>query len=295
LRLGSNYWLQNEYERETDIHTKGNKTLNVTEIAPARFGFDWKEFWKHRELLYFLTVRDIKVRYKQTAIGVFWVLLQPLLTTIILTLVFSSFARFDSIGVSYPIFVLCGTILWLFVHTAITVTSNSFVGNTNLVTKIYFPRLIVPVASTMACVMDLFLSLPFVAILLFYYRVEITWQIALAPLFLFLVFVLAASFGILFSALNVRFRDVKFAVPFFLQVWLLASPIFYPASMIPEKWRLIFALNPLVGIIEGWRSSVFGSTFDLSLIGISSLSLLVLVIVSFTVFRSMEDDFADLI
>lgn len=275
---------------------RSNKTAtSVTEIVPAGPGIDWKDFWRHRELLYFLTWRDIKVRYKQTAIGVLWVLLQPVLTTAILTVIFSAFARFDTIGVPYPLFVLGGVVLWLFVYTAITLTSNSFVGNTNLVTKVYFPRLIMPLSATFACVLDLLVSLPIVALLMVYFGASVTWQIVLAPVFLLLAIVQTAAFGILFAALNVRFRDVKFALPFFLQIWMLASPVFYPSSVIPEKWKLLFAVNPLAGVIEGFRSSLFGTPFDWQVVAVSCISILLVVIVALVVFRRMEDDFADLI
>lgn len=269
----------------------------MIEITPGHspLARDLHEMWRARELLYFLTWRDIKVRYKQTTIGVLWVLLQPALTTAILTVVFSTFARFDTPQAPYPLFVLSGIVLWHFVYTAITVTSNCFVNNTNLVTKVYFPRLIVPLASTMAFVVDLFISLPILAIVMVYFGTSVSWNLLLAPLFVALALIQTAAFGILFSALNVRFRDVKFALPFFLQLWMPASPIFYPSSMIPEKWRLVFAVNPLVGIVEGFRASLFGSPFDWPVIGISFMSVMFLTIVSVIVFRRMEDGFADLI
>jgi len=246
-----------------------------------------------RELLYFLTRRDIAVRYKQTLIGAAWVLLQPLVSTLILTVIFSAFSRFDTGAAPYPAFVLCGILVWLFVYSAVTTASNSFVGNVNLVTKVYFPRLIVPLAATFAAGFDFLVGLPILAAALLYYDVSISASLLLAPLFIFLVLLQTAAFGIMFAALNVRYRDVKFALPFFLQIWMLASPIFYPAAIIPEKWRLLFAINPLTGLLEGWRSSVFGSSFDWRLIGISTVATFVLFIAAIAVFRSMEDDFAD--
>jgi lipopolysaccharide transport system permease protein len=276
---------------------KKTEQIQTTLIEPSRglFGLDIAEIWLHRELIYFLTLRDLKVRYKQTAIGVLWVLLQPVITTAILTVIFSSFARFDSAGVAYPVFVLSGIVLWLFVYTAVTMTSNSFVNNTNLVTKVYFPRLIVPLSSTLASAFDLLISLPILALLMVYYGVVPSWQIVLVPLFIALTFIQTGALGILFSALNVKYRDVKFALPFFLQIWMLASPIFYPASLLSDRSRLIFAINPLTGVIEGFRSSLFGTPYDWPVIGVSCLSILVIVIVSLLVFNRMEDDFADLI
>lgn len=269
----------------------------ITLITPGgRFvGLDLAGLWAYRELLYFLTWRDVKIRYKQTAIGVAWAVLQPVLTTAIFTVIFSRFARFDTGGVPYPLFALSGLLIWLFVHTSITMASTSFVNNTNLVTKVYFPRLIVPMAATVASLFDLLFGIAILAMLMVWYGTFPNIQILLAPVFLLLTVVLAVGFGMLFSALNVRFRDVKFALPFLLQVWMIASPIFYPASLLSEKWRLVFALNPLTGILEGFRSSLFGTSFDWPVIAISAISAVALTMFSLLVFKKMEDDFADMI
>ncbi len=273
------------------------ETTEVTRIKPGGSvaSLDLAEIWKYRELLYFLTLRDIKIRYKQTLIGIAWVVLQPVLTTAIFTVIFSTFARFDTKSVPYPLFALSGLSLWLFVHTSISLASTSFVNNTSLITKVYFPRLIVPVAAALATLFDLLFSIAILIILMFYFGVTPTTQLFAAPIFVFLALVLAVAFGTLFSALNVRFRDVKFALPFMLQVWMIASPIFYPASLLTEKWRLVFALNPLTGILEGFRSALFGLPFDWQLIGVSTASLVVLTALSLLVFKKMEDTFADLI
>jgi lipopolysaccharide transport system permease protein len=269
----------------------------ITIIEPSRLlkSLDLPDMWRHRELLYFLTLRDVKLRYKQTAIGVLWVILQPVITTAIFTVLFSNFARFDTRDVPYPLFALSGLMIWLFVHTSITMASNSFVSNTNLVTKVYFPRLIVPFAATLAGITDLFFSLLLLAIMMVYYGAVPHLQILLAPVFLILAVIQTMAFGTLFAALNVRFRDVKFALPFALQVWMIVSPIFYPATMLSEKWRLVFAINPLVGILEGFRASLFGQPFDWRTIGVSCASIVVLVLLSLFIFKRMEDDFADLI
>lgn len=272
--------------------TDHNRTILIqpsSGLVPVNFG----ELWEHRELIYFLTLREIKVRYKQTLIGVAWVLLQPALTALLLSLIFSSFARFESVTVPYPIFALAGIVLWLFVQASITLAGNSLIGNTNLVTKVYFPRLIVPISATLAAAFDLMVSLPILAIAMIVYGVAPSMGLLLVPLFFVLALVAAGALGILFSSLNVRFRDVKFAVPFFLQIWMFASPIVYPAAIIPEKWRYFIAINPLVGIVEGWRASLLGTPIDWTLVGVSCASVLVLVVVSTFVFRRMEDDFAD--
>jgi lipopolysaccharide transport system permease protein len=273
------------------------QNVEITKIKPSGkwISLDLKDLWAYRELLYFLTWRDIKIRYKQTVIGVLWAVLQPALTTAIFTVLFGLFARFDTRDVPYPLFALSGLMIWLFVHNSISMASTSFVNNTNLVTKVYFPRLVVPVAASIAGLFDLIFSAVILAVLMLYFAAAIQVNILLAPVFLVLAVVQAVALGTLFSALNVRFRDVKFALPFLLQVWMIASPVFYPATLVPEKWRMIFAINPLTGILEGFRSSLFGTPFDWQMIGVSVASLAVITIASLYIFKKMEDDFADVI
>jgi lipopolysaccharide transport system permease protein len=277
------------------------KSTQITYIKPSGswLELDLKDFWTYRELLYFLTWRDVKVRYKQTAIGVVWAILQPVLTTAIFTVIFSTVARFESQSVPYPLFALSGFLVWLFVFNSISFSANSLVGNTNLVTKIYFPRLIVPVSATLSGLFDLLFSFAVLAAMMIYYiaknAVSISWQIALVPAFIFLAVLLSVSLGTLFSALNVRFRDVKFALPFALQVWMFASPIFYPPEILSEKARFVLAFNPLTGILQGFRAALFGEKFDWLTIGIGAAVIVVLTLLSIFVFKRMEDDFADLI
>jgi lipopolysaccharide transport system permease protein len=272
------------------------QNTTITRIGPKRgfFSIDLAEMWRYRELLYFLTWRDIKIRYKQTVIGVAWAVLQPVLTTAIFAVLFSRFAGITT-EVPYPLFALSGLLIWLFVHTAVSMSSTSFVNNSNLVTKIYFPRLIVPLADTLASLFDLVFGFAILAILMVYYGSVPSFTIVLVPVFIFLAFLQAAAFGTLFAALNINYRDVKFALPFILQVWMIASPVFYPATIVNEKWRLLFAINPLVGILEGFRSSLFGTPFDWPLIGVSVASLVVLSAISFFIFGYLEEDFADVI
>lgn len=271
--------------------------IEITKIKPSDswIHLDLKELVRHRELLYFLTLRDVKIRYKQTAIGIAWAVLQPVLTVAIFTVIFSRFAQFDTGNVPYPLLALSGLIVWLFVHNAISMASSSFISNTNLVTKVYFPRILLPTAASAAGLVDLAISLIILILFMFYYRAGLTWQISLAPVFLLLAIVLTISFGTLFSALNVRFRDVQFALPFMLQVWMIASPIFYPASILSEKWKLVFAINPLTGILDGFRSTLFGTVFDWPVIGISTISVAVIAVFSLFFFKWMEDDFADIV
>jgi lipopolysaccharide transport system permease protein len=278
------------------------KNTQITYIKPAGawLSLDLKDIWAYRELLYFLTWRDVKVRYKQTAIGVVWAILQPVLTTIIFTVIFSTIARFESQNVPYPLFALSGFMIWLFVFNSITFASNSLVGNTNLVTKIYFPRLIVPISATLAGLIDLLFSFAVLLVLMAYYifrqnAFALSWQIVSAPVFILMAIVMAVSLGTLFSALNVRFRDVKFALPFALQIWMFASPIFYPPEILSEKARFVLAFNPLTGILQGFRAALFSEKFDWFSIGISAAMIVFLMSLSLFVFKRMEDDFADLI
>jgi lipopolysaccharide transport system permease protein len=275
-------------------------TLPPTQLVHIRpqgslSGPSLSELWAYRELLYFLTWRDVKIRYKQTFIGVAWALLQPVVTTAIFTIIFSSWGRFETGTVPYPVFVLSGLLIWLFTHSSVTMSSNSFVSNVNLVTKVYFPRLIVPIAATLAGVLDMVISAVLLLLLMAYYGVGISMSALLAPIFLVVGFIQAAAVGTLLSALNVRFRDVKFALPFLLQVWMIASPVFYPVEVLGEKWRAVFAINPLVGTIEGLRSALFGRPFEMSILAVSLASTVVLCLISIIVFNRMEDDFADVI
>ena len=283
------------------MSTEIEKSTEITYIKPqsAWFNLDLKDFWTYRELLYFLTWRDVKVRYKQTVIGVVWAILQPVLTTAIFTLIFSTVARFESQSVPYPLFALSGFLVWLFVFNSVSFAANSLVGNTNLVTKIYFPRLIVPVSATLSGLFDLLFSFAVLAAMMLYYfwkgAIVFGWQILTVPVFVFLAILLAVSLGTLFSALNVRFRDVKFALPFALQVWMFASPIFYPPEILSEKARFVLAFNPLSGVLQGFRAALFAERFDWLTIGIGTGVIAVLTILSLFVFKRMEDDFADLI
>jgi lipopolysaccharide transport system permease protein len=201
--------------------------------------------------------------------------------------------------VPYPLFALSGFMIWLFVFNSVSFSANSLVGNTNLVTKVYFPRLIVPVSATLSGLFDLLFSFAVLAVLMIYYvsknAVALSWQILSAPAFILLAILLSVSLGTLFSALNVRFRDVKFALPFALQVWMFASPIFYPPEILSEKARFVLAFNPLTGILQGFRAALFAEKFDWLTIGISSVVIIFLMLLALFVFKRMEDDFADLI
>lgn len=264
-------------------------------IKPAGRWLDLRlsELIEYRELFYFLAWRDIKIRYKQTALGALWAILQPVLTVAIFSVIFGKFVGIKSDDIPYPLFAFCGLLPWTFINITINSSSNSIISNTNLITKIYFPRLIIPISSVGAGLVDFFLSLIIFVCIMIYYKTDLHLQMVFAPFFLLMMFLLATASGTLLSALNVRFRDVKQLLPFGLQIWLFVSPVVYPTSLFPEKWRWVFALNPLTGILEGLRSSLFGKPFDVFAIGCSVVVIIALLFIALTVFQYMEDYFAD--
>lgn len=254
-----------------------------------------RDLWAYRELLYFLVWRDIKVRYKQTALGAAWAILQPVLTMAIFSVLFGKLAGIQSDNIPYPLFAFCGLLPWTFINTAINSSSNSLVNNTNLITKIYFPRLLIPIAAVGAGLVDLLLSSIVLVCIMFYFGVELHLEMLFAPLFLLLTLFLALGVGTLLSSLNVRFRDVKQLLPFGLQIWMFTSPVFYPSSLFPEKWRWVLAFNPLTGILEGLRASLFAKPFSVFAIALSIALTILLLFVGLLVFQKMEDHFADYI
>lgn len=251
--------------------------------------------WAYRELLYFLTLRDIKVRYKQTALGALWVIVQPLFMMLIVTLVFNRFARLDAGEVPYPLFAYAGLLLWVFFSNAIINGTNSLTLNTNLITKVYFPRIFVPAAAVAAGLVDLGVASLVLAALAFYYGVALTASAVLLPVFVLLATLLALGAGVLVSALTVKYRDLRHALPFAIQFWMFASPVIYPSSIVPERWRWILVANPFAGIVEGFRAALTGGVFDWRAIAVSALITLALLAVAVYVFRRTEDTFADVI
>ena len=255
-----------------------------------------KDLWRYRELLYFLTWRDVKVRYKQTLLGVMWAILQPLLTMLIFTVLFGQFAGIKSEGVPYPIFAYGGLLIWIFFANSVTNSGNSLVGSANLITKIYFPRMIIPAAAVGAGLFDLVLAFGVQIALMVYYQVRPTWAICMIPLLVLLTTMLALGVGMWLSALNVKYRDIRYAIPFLIQLWMFASPIIYPLSLLPLKWQWILALNPLTGIIQNFRIALFGNqSFEWKSLTVSAvITVLVLVYSTFS-FRRMERHFADIV
>jgi len=253
------------------------------------------ELWHYRELLYFLTLRDIKVRYKQTLMGVAWVIIQPLTTVLIFTLVFNRFVRLDTGSLPYPLFALSGLLLWLFFANAVTNSTHSLVSNANLITKVYFPRMFIPAASVGAGLVDLGIAFLLLIVLCFYYGVAFTLNILLLPLFILMMALLALGVGLLSAAVTVKYRDLRHALPFIIQLWMFASPVIYPTSIVPEKWKWLVIINPVAGIIEGFRASLTGSSFDWVHVSISAIITLAVLVCSVYIFRRFEDTFADVV
>ncbi len=266
-------------------------------IMPRRgwVSLNLRELWAYRELLYFLTWRDIKVRYKQTVLGVAWAVLQPVVSMILFTLFFGRLAHMPSDGIPYPIFAYAGLLPWTFVSTAVSGAGDSLVGSAALVTKVYFPRLVIPCAAVCAAMMDFAIASVVLLAMMLWYGVAFHWRmLMLAPLTLAAA-LLAAAAGMWMSALNVKYRDVRYALPFLIQVWMFATPIIYPASIVPERWRWLLGVNPLSGIIEAFRGALFGRAIhwpDLSLAAAITLTALAC---SAHAFRRMEREFADIV
>jgi len=253
------------------------------------------ELWNYRELLYFLTLRDIKVRYKQTVMGLAWVIIQPLTTMLIFTLVFNRFVRLDAGALPYPLFALSGLLLWLFFANAVTNSTHSLVSNTNLITKVYFPRMFIPAASVGAGLVDLAVAFLLLVALCIYYGVALTLSLLLVPLFIMLMALLALGVGLLFAAMTVKYRDLRHALPFIIQLWMFASPVIYPASVVPVQWKWLLLINPVAGIIEGFRASLTGHSFDWLPVSISAAITFALLVFSVYIFRRFEDTFADVV
>lgn len=255
----------------------------------------FKDIWAYRELLFFLTWRDVKVRYKQTALGAAWAILQPLFMMIIFTIFFGRLAGVGSAGIPYPLFALAGLVPWTFFGNAITASGNSLVGSAHLITKVYFPRLIVPSAAMLAGLVDFMLAFMLLVFLMIYYGVTPTVQVLFLPILILLTALFALGVGTWMSALNVKYRDVRFALPFAIQLWLFVSSVILPSSAVPEKWRWLLMLNPMSAIIEGYRSALFGLPFDWLALSIASVLTVLVLLYAFYSFGRVERSFADII
>jgi lipopolysaccharide transport system permease protein len=257
----------------------------------------WRDLWRYRELFYFLAWRDLLVRYKQTVVGVAWSLIRPFLTMIVLTVVFGKFGRMPSGGVPYPILVFCGLLPWQFFSTALSESGNSLVSNANLISKVYFPRLVVPASSIITSFVDFIISALFLVLLMIWYQFAPSPHILLLPLFVMLAFAASLAAGLWIAALMVEYRDFRFIVPFIVQFGLYISPVGFYSGVVPEKWRLLYSLNPMVGVIDGFRWAVLGGKQAIYLPGLilSMLGVVLLLLTGIWYFRKTERTFADVI
>ena len=276
----------------------GVVTPPVVEIGPTRgwVSLRFGEFWSHRELLYFFVWRDVKVRYKQTVLGVAWAILQPLFTMVIFSLFFGRLAKVPSDGIPYPLFSFAALVPWTFFATGLQLAANSLVGSANLITKVYFPRLIVPVAAVLSGLVDFALAFVLLLLMMIYMGYTPAATVIALPLFFLLAFATALGAGLWLAALNVRFRDVRYILPFLTQAWMFATPIAYPSSLLHEPWRSVYALNPMVGVVDSFRWALLRAPAP------SSSSLLVSSVVAVAMlttgafyFRRMERTFADVV
>jgi lipopolysaccharide transport system permease protein len=264
--------------------------------ADSPWTVQWRELWQHRELLYFLIWRDIKVRYKQTVIGVAWAVLQPVAIALSLSLLLGRLLKVPAGELPYPVFAYSGMVFWQLFSQAMTESSNSLVANERLLTKVYFPRLLIPLSAVLASVLDFAFALLVLVFFLTYFRIVPHSTILLLPFFVLLTVLIALGIGLWLSALNVKYRDVRYTVTFLVQFWFLATPIAYPSSAVPERWRLWYALNPMVGVVDGFRWSLRGSgAMPLRVVGISICAAAALLVSGLYYFRRTEDTFADYI
>jgi lipopolysaccharide transport system permease protein len=257
----------------------------------------WKELWQYRELLYYLTWRDIAVRYKQTSLGIIWAILRPLITMAVFTVVFGMLARLPSEGVPYPIFVFAAMLPWQFFSNGISECGNSLVGNAGMLSKVYFPRMILPASGLLTTFVDLLIAGGLLAGLMFWYGYAPGWQIVALPAFIALAMLFTLALGVWFATLNVEYRDFRYIIPFVIQLGVYASPVGYASSIVPDHWRLVYALNPMVGIIDGFRWSICSGRPEIYWPGLGiSIALTVLLLISGLIyFRRMERTFADVV
>jgi lipopolysaccharide transport system permease protein len=267
-------------------------------VIEARHGFvpvDFRELWHYRDLLYFLTWREISIRYKQTMLGFAWAIIQPLMTMVVFTVFLGKLARVPSDGVPYPLFSYLGLLPWTYFANAITRGGTSLVGNANLLSKVYFPRILIPLSGTLSALVDYAVAFVVLAgLMLWYGIVPAVSALLLFPLVV-LTAVAATGVGMWLSALNVKYRDVQHAIPFLVQLWMYATPVVYPTSVVPERWRMLFALNPMAGVIEAYRSSMLGRPIDWRVLATSTAAALVVTAIGVWQFRRMERTFADVV
>lgn len=271
---------------------------SVVSIEPPRrrLAVEVRPLWEYRQLLYFLTWRDLKVRYKQTVLGASWALLQPLLTTIVFTIFFGHVAHLSSEGVPYAIFAFCGTLPWTYFSNTVTTGSNSVVASASIITKVYFPRLALPISSALGALVDFLCAAVLLVPMMAWYGVAPSARLLALPLFVMLAAAAGLAVAVILSALNVRYRDVKYVIPFLMQLWLFATPVAYSAATLAEPWRTVYALNPMVGVVEGFRWSILGVGPAPGLVtAVSALATAFLLAAGIVYFAAVEKSIADVI
>lgn len=275
---------------------KSESPVIVAKPSKGWISLDLGELWEYRELLYFLSWRDIKVRYKQTVLGAAWAVIQPFFTMVVFSLFFGKLAKVPSDGIPYPVFAYAALVPWHFFANGINQSANSLVGNANLIKKVYFPRLVVPLSSVISGVVDFILAFAVLLGMMVFYNIYPTSNIIWLPLLLLLAFATSLGVGLWLSALNVQFRDVFYVVPFLIQFWLFATPIAYPSSLLSEPWRTLFGINPMVGVVEGFRWALLGTdTTPGKIMVVSSLVAIVLLVGGGFYFKRLEKSFADVV
>lgn len=266
-------------------------------IQPLRGwrALDLAELWRYRELLFFMAWRDVKIRYKQAVLGFLWAFIQPFTHLIIFSVVFGRLARMDSEGFPYPVFLYAGLLPWQFFAESVNRSSQSVVSGANMIRKVYFPRLILPFSSIGGCLVDFAISMSILVALMIYYRIPVTWGLlAIVPL-TFLTILTALSAGTLISAVNAEYRDFRYVVPFMVQVWMFVTPVVYGSAAVPAAFRWLIFINPVSGIVQGFRAAILGRPFDLGSLLLSSLVMLAVMVFSLFYFRRMESRFADIV
>jgi lipopolysaccharide transport system permease protein len=268
----------------------------VIESTKGKLRLDLKAIWPYRDLLYLMVWREIKVRYKQTAIGAGWAVFQPLMTMVVFSIIFGRFAKLPSDGVPYPVFALAALLPWTYFNQAIARGGIGLVTHANLLTKVYFPRLIIPLAAVLAPVVDFLVAFVILVAFMLWFGIRPTWGVLALPLFVLVALLTALGTSLWLAPMNVRYRDVGQAIPLMMQLWMYGSPVAYSVSMVPEKWRLLYSLNPMVGVIEGFRWGLLGKQSpDFAVMAMSSVAVLAFVFGGVVYFRMMERTFADVV
>lgn len=270
-------------------------SLHVIEPRTGWASIGWRELWEYRELLGFLIWRDVKVRYKQTVLGASWAVLQPLTTMVMFTMLFGRWAKMPSDGVPYPVFAFAALLPWTFLSNAVSSASMSLVGNTHLISKVYFPRLLISLSSVGTGLVDFAVALIVMIGLAAYYHIAPTWHLLAVPMLTLLTLVIASGVGALLGALCGMYRDVRYVVPLLMQLWMFASPVIYPVGLVPHQWRWLFKLNPMAGVIGGFRSALLGTPFTWDAIAIACATAAVLAWTGIAYFRTVERRVADLL